>query len=405
MGWNPSTQRITWPISIVDISEAVEYDSLHLGELVRNGNINKWAKYKPFRSGAIFHDRYNDANSNRLAALRGSNFGLVAPDSHTSIGDAFGSEWTYGRPIVGTHKYRILDFENYKADAVAPCRVLGDITVYLAYQNTYSFFVIRGASSSYAIGWDELLRIQNFYLCVAFSKTADFSGTIIYKTTSQRIREITPESAVLSLSQADLNVLQSNGYGYYYICATSLPKTSLTDATLAAQFIACPYNSVGDDTGKFTLNTRIVSSIRALAYSQSANPTSDANFNVSPYSVMNCPPYYVHIKATVTAMSDFETILTESNLAIRIVGTFHGQGITIGDIAPRLYDSNFIRQSGIRISAGTTATVYFVIPAQILAFNANGVYAAPPTGRILTSTLIVSQSGYDFGTFRVEAQN
>lgn len=404
MSWNPTTKRISGPVHVADISAAVNYDSLSLQTLIENGDINKWAKYKPFRNPAIFHDHYSDSES-RLNALINSNYGLTPPASNSNIGNTFGTSWEYGRPIFGTHPFRMLDFEDYEAGALAPARTLGDINVYIAYQNQYTFFVVRGPSSAYAIDWADLPRIKDYYLCVAFSKTADFSGTLVYKTTSQTIANIVAESSALQLNETELNFLESNGYFYYYICASSLAKTSLMDASLSAQFIACPYDNAADGTGHFDINTRIVSSIRALAYSQTASPSSDANFNVSPQSVMTCPPYYVHVKASITAMSDFDTYLTESNLAIRIVGTFHGQAITVGNIALRLYDSSFTRQSGIRISAGTTTTVYFVIPAQILAFNANGVYAAPPTGRTLTSTLIVSQSGYDFGTFRVVAQN
>lgn len=404
MSWDPTTRRISGPVHMADISAAVNYNSLSLKMLIENGDINKWAKFKPFRNPAIFHDHYSD-NATRLNALINSNYGLTPPASNSNIGNTFGTSWEYGRPIFGTHPFRMMDFEYYEAGALAPARTLGDINVYIAYQNQYTFFVVRGPSSAYAIDWGDLPRIKDYYLCVAFSKMADFSGTLVYKTTSQTIANIVAESSALRLDETELAFLQSNGYAYYYICASSLAKTSLMDAALSAQFIACPYDNAVDGTGRFDINTRIVSSIRALAYSQSANPMSDANFNVSPYSVMNCPPYYVHIKATVTAMEDFDTILTEANLEIELRGTFHGPNIIVSGIAPQLYNSSFVRQNAVRIPAGTTTTVYFVIPGQILGFNDAGMYVAPQTGKILTSTMVISQNGYIFGTFRVEAQN
>jgi hypothetical protein len=157
-------------------------------------------------------------------------------------------------------------------------------------------------------------------------------------------------------------------------------------------------------TGQFNQDTSIAR-VSAAAYSQTANPTGDSNFSISPRSVLSCPPYYCHIKVTVTAYDEHPVTLTESNLNLSIRGTFHGAGVTVNNLTARLYDSTFTRQSGISIAAGATTTVYLVIPSQILALNASGAYVAPTTGQRLTSIITVQHSGYTFGAFRVEAQN
>lgn len=375
------------------------------------GAIKKFAKFKPFRSSTVVYPfdpsqstpelRSPERTTDRVAA----NYGLTAPATKTDVAQVFGQEWVYNAPVSGTDPLRALDFDGYDTNAAAPARSPGDITIYRAYQSRYIFTdIVRGGSSAYAIGLEDLVGLKEYYLCVAFSTTADFTGTVIYKTSSAKIKDLSSALEQIEVTSADLNTLDNGGFKYYLLCGATTQKTSLTAASYSTPFIALPADAASDMTGQFNQDTTIAR-VSASAYSQTANPASDSNFNISPRTVMTCPPYYCHIKATVTAYDAHAVTLTESNLSLSIRGTFHGAGVTVNNLTAQLYDSTFTRKTSISIAAGATTTVYLVIPTQILALNASGAYVAPTTGQRLTSTITVQHSGYLFGAFRVEAQN
>jgi len=374
--------------------------------------IKLWAKFKPFKSSTINYPfdptqttpelRSPERTADRVAA----NYGLSAPATATSVAGVFGSGWTYNKPVVGTDPLRALDFDGYDTNASAPARPKGNITVYRAYQSSYIFTdIVRSGSSDYAIGLAELVSLKEYYLCVGFATSADFStGTVIYKTSSSKIKNLSSVTNQITISSDDLTQLKDNGYKYYFLCAASSAKTDLTAASLSTPFLALPADNASDMTGSFTIDTTIAR-VSASAYSQVASPTGDASFSVNPRTVMSCPPYYCHIKATITAYDDHPVTLTQSNLSLSIRGTFHGANVQPPSMTPTLYDSTFTQKTSITIPAGTTTTVYLVIPAQILALNSSGNFAQPPTGVRLTSTITITHSGYLFGAFRVEAQN
>ena len=375
------------------------------------GRIKKFAKHKPFKSNTVVYPfdptqstpelRSPERNADKIAA----NYGLSAPSTASSVTGVFGTEWTYNRPVLGTDPLRALDFDGYDKNASAPARAKGNITVYRAYQSSYVFTdIVRGGSSIYAIGLEELVGLKEYYLCVGFCASADFSGTVIYKTSSSKIKDLGSTIDQITISSSELNLLESGGYKYYFLCAATSQKTSLSAASLSTPFIALPADNASDMTGSFLQDTTIAR-ISAAAYSQVASPSSDSDFSVNPRTVMSCPPYYCHIKATVTAYDEHPVVLTRSSLSVSIRGTFNGSSIQVDGLTPLLYDSTFTQQSGINIAAGATTTVYLVIPAQILALNASGNYQQPTTGQSLTSTITVSHGNYLFGAFRVNAQN
>lgn len=53
MPWNPNTKKMTAPVGLGDISQAVGLASGDLGTLIKNGVINKWALYKPIRYNKV----------------------------------------------------------------------------------------------------------------------------------------------------------------------------------------------------------------------------------------------------------------------------------------------------------------------------------------------------------------
>lgn len=134
MGYNSTTGKITSPISIGDVATAFDYSSGDLGTLITNVSINKYAKYKPVRSsitGAL--------NAVNLANVDyGFNMSKMFCDGNpTPSFSTFFTNlavWEYQRPrgVDQSHTewFRLLDFNGYNENAVAPyTKLTGNITI------------------------------------------------------------------------------------------------------------------------------------------------------------------------------------------------------------------------------------------------------------------------------------
>ena len=106
-------------VSIADIQTVLRIGSYNdIGGLIRNGNIKKWAKWKP-----IVHTGFSGMTS---AVRKAANQGFVVSGSGTFIfGESDGTntfaaardngqDWTYVKPtgVIGTAPFRFLDFAN-----------------------------------------------------------------------------------------------------------------------------------------------------------------------------------------------------------------------------------------------------------------------------------------------------
>lgn len=115
MGWDG--RKMTKPIGMGDISQAVSYGSLDLGTLVTNGTIRPMAKYKPVR-----HSEVGILNETQRAATR-YGFDSALPQLPMSASEPQ-NDWVYLRPQGinnGNNEwYRMLDFDGYVNDACSP---------------------------------------------------------------------------------------------------------------------------------------------------------------------------------------------------------------------------------------------------------------------------------------------
>lgn len=141
--------RITAPVSIYDVQQALGSGATDLGTLCRSANINKWSKYKPIYSNLIDTvtgqwdpsaqgDLVNDKWKNTADWFKGTNSGLgttlqiygwtpyqgtdlatVLAQYGASGGTANG--WVY-HPVVGgaNSVYRLQDFAGYNHNAYQP---------------------------------------------------------------------------------------------------------------------------------------------------------------------------------------------------------------------------------------------------------------------------------------------
>ena len=115
MSWDG--RKMTKPIGMGDISNAVAYGSLDLGTLIANGTIRPMAKYKPVRHSEIG----GTSEAQRIATRYG--FGSALPQLPMSAAEPQ-NDWVYQRPrgIDYNEWYRALDFDfdGYVNDACPP---------------------------------------------------------------------------------------------------------------------------------------------------------------------------------------------------------------------------------------------------------------------------------------------
>ena len=114
---------VSKPISMGDISNAVNYSSLDLGTLITKGVIKYWSKAKPFEYNAIaFNEDDGITLKTRVAARKAANQGFnlgtmystaaAALDAAIALGSNVFA-WSYQRP---TSYFRMLDFDGYESN-------------------------------------------------------------------------------------------------------------------------------------------------------------------------------------------------------------------------------------------------------------------------------------------------
>ena len=117
MGWK--NNKMTKPIEMGNIRDAVAYGSLDLGTLIANGNIKPMAKYKPVRRPEI-----GILNETQRAETR-YGFGTISDKSLPKLPMSTAepqNDWVYLRPqgIGDNEWYRMLDFDGYVSNACHP---------------------------------------------------------------------------------------------------------------------------------------------------------------------------------------------------------------------------------------------------------------------------------------------
>lgn len=112
MGWNSSTKIMTAPLNINtggDIQQAVNYNSGDLGDCIVNGEITKWAKWKPERNSKIGPLTFAERQANFFG------FKLTKFTTISAIVAGYGDEWEYLRPrglTTYNERFRFYDFLN-----------------------------------------------------------------------------------------------------------------------------------------------------------------------------------------------------------------------------------------------------------------------------------------------------
>lgn len=205
MGWNG--WLMTTPIDMGDIKQAVGYNSLDLGTLIANGNINKWSLHKPVRlltSSDTSDDIYNtDAEwlnyMKNYAAETGGTvkapYGLKVASS-INIYDIIGTnsaptvDWVYQQPPAsGTFWRRMLDFKGYTSMPNVPINPLSDFTYYKDSTNILVIDTNEGEAGSTSIQLSELSTLDNYQLMLAIKNGSSWLITVMSTSVTNSLED------------------------------------------------------------------------------------------------------------------------------------------------------------------------------------------------------------------------
>lgn len=177
-------------MSISDVQVTIGSSSNDLGTLIRDGNVNKWAKYKPvihtnlFASSTPVNEWWKGTNLNcgiRIESLSGYSDleSLKADVQNNALED-----WIYERPAGGiAAPFRLADFNGYYHGAVAPIALYGlqdniwisgsnvfSLTYSMNYNDekslTLSDLKIRNSDSFNSLYFGVFMTSQGYTFCV-----------------------------------------------------------------------------------------------------------------------------------------------------------------------------------------------------------------------------------------------
>lgn len=175
MPWNDTTKIMTAPLNINsdgDIQKAVGRDSGDLGDCIVNGNIVKWAKWKPQRSPKL--------SPLTLAERLADHFGLSLT-KYTTVTDLMagiqaGGDWAYLQPRDnGSDKYRMFDFLN--PDSITSTGYNGNAKSFLDYINVPSIYFNGAGGTSMTAEWVLDSRLPDGNILMADFSDMDGQGT------------------------------------------------------------------------------------------------------------------------------------------------------------------------------------------------------------------------------------
>lgn len=203
-----SNGHITLPINIkADLGYVLGTGSGDLGYNIVNGNINKWARYKPVRMTGV--DYSSQMNSGRTDWRSDATWwkGIdghcgLSYGEYTALGSPFtggtffyylkngATGWGYNRPrgLANNEWFRAFDFFHYDANAPFPAGELGGTDIWLDNSYRGQFDWDTPAASPYALGLGDFAIGQqpiggNFYLGILLWRSG---GTYFYLTSSTK---------------------------------------------------------------------------------------------------------------------------------------------------------------------------------------------------------------------------
>lgn len=199
---------MTGPIGMGDIAQAVGYASGDLGTLIRNGVINKWAKFKPVVRGQVdFDSQLNTGNPLTATEWKSTADWWRGNDGHCGLSIEESTDlgsfntgflyklrtaalpWNYVRPSgpIMVQTFRKYDFFRYKGDAAAPVGAIAATDIWLDSNYAGQFDFDTNSPDGYELSLGDILlnnaAMTNYYLGVMLWKS---NGTYYLLTSSSK---------------------------------------------------------------------------------------------------------------------------------------------------------------------------------------------------------------------------
>lgn len=214
-----SNGKITAPISINDIKNALGDGSNDLGTLCKSSKINMWARFKP----VIYPRNFDITDADRASA----NYGITIPSTIDTVAGVFADNlWAYAKPTGGASSpYRIGDFAGYYNAAVPPIGIVfstSTLKVSGSSKDGYDFSAVFEFNNGlFSEGWDaancmsldELFSYPNFkqmYPTLLFRTPSDSQYTIV--TGNRTIAEMESSSVYADPIVANSKYCHFNTY-------------------------------------------------------------------------------------------------------------------------------------------------------------------------------------------------
>lgn len=200
------------------VGNALGTTDYRVSNLCTHANINKWARWKPYRYKGI--DRPSEE------VIKNGNFGIdpVGAESYSiatieSDRNFTGKGWTYAKP---DETFRIGDFRGYSTTALAPCDVPGMITTSYYSNIDNDFAVISIPAMGYGdggFGIGEMRRYSTLYLCLLVRKS---DGTYAMQTSAQTIGAAGNTTIEFTVNGKSVGA----GTIEWWVCASSIKCTT-----------------------------------------------------------------------------------------------------------------------------------------------------------------------------------
>lgn len=263
---------VKYGISIGDIQSMFGLSRNDIGALIVNANINKWAKYKPYR---------NSSPATTQAARVAAHYGLSivtaeslgSPSSASSflgrlVRDQLGWEYQRPRGLSQNEWFRFLDFDGYFRDAVCP---VGDVSPVSWIDN----------SGNTTIAWDMLDNLDAGNITLAdivingTPLTGFYLGVLLYQSDTQW--EVLTSSSVLGTGDVQINLtnatsLEGTWKAYPFFSSVQIPR--------GGQLGTGVYVAAGWDTYQTIRFRRASGSLTVVAYGAWNSAYSAVDFDV-----------------------------------------------------------------------------------------------------------------------------
>lgn len=209
-------------VSIADIQAVLGLTNNDIGGLIINGNINKWAKYKPTRKQGLNPTNWYEGDGKQIygSATSKPNYGFSFIDFSSlsalkTAMDAGNIGWEYEKPRgIATQPgeyFRFLDFNGYIKNATTPFDRFGLVNEEFPTIDTYpAYLYVDFTRTDGSLGAGDFTLFDDWYFGIAVygggsgQLVGRGTSTVVFGQQSDAARCVTMELPVRAVGQCYL---------------------------------------------------------------------------------------------------------------------------------------------------------------------------------------------------------